>query len=37
MSARKMEMKEEVEEGKWNKKSGVRRKINWRTGVATES
>ena len=36
MSARKTEMKEEVEEGKQNKKRRVRRKINWRTGIATE-
>ena len=36
MSARKTEMKEEVEEGKRNKKSRVRRKINWRTWIATE-
>ena len=36
MSARKTEMKEEVEEGKWNKKRQVRRKINWRTGIETE-
>ena len=35
MSARKTEMKEEVE-GKQNKKRRVRRKINWRTGIATE-
>ena len=35
MSARKTEMKEEVE-GKRNKKSRVRRKINWRTRITTE-
>ena len=33
MSARKTEMKEEVEEGKRNKKRQVRRKIKWRTGL----
>ena len=33
MSARKTEMKDEVEEGKLKKKRQVRRKINW---IATE-
>ena len=36
MTARKTEMKEEVEEGKRNKKRRVRRKIKWRTGIETE-
>ena len=36
MHARKTEMKEEVEEGKRNKKRRIRRKINWRTGMETE-
>ena len=29
-------MTEEVEEGKRTKKRRVRRKMNWRTGIATE-
>ena len=32
MSAQKTKMKEEVEEGKRNKKRRILRKINWRTG-----
>ena len=36
MNARKTEMKEEVEERKQNNKRGIRRKINWRTGIETE-
>ena len=31
-----MKLKEEVEEGKRNKKRRVERKINWRTGMETE-
>ena len=36
MNARKTEMKEEVEEGRRNNKRGIRRKINWRTGIEIE-